>query len=54
MPDVKPNEGQQAFVDRCIPICIKEGLTKEQASGKCYGMWRNKHKHAGMKGYHKK
>jgi hypothetical protein len=43
MPEIKLGESQDAYVSRCIAYCIKnEGLTKEKAAGKCYGMYRNK------------
>lgn len=41
MPDVKPGENEKDFLARCIPIVIREGATKEQAAGKCYGIYRN-------------
>lgn len=45
MPTVKEGESEESYVSRCIAYCIKnEGLTKEQAAGKCYGMYKN-HKH---------
>jgi len=45
MPEVKKGESEQSYISRCISHCIKnEGLTQEQAAGKCYGMWRNKKK----------
>jgi len=43
IPDIKPGESKEDYVSRCIAYCIKEeGLTQEQASGKCYGMWKEK------------
>lgn len=44
MPKVNPGESEKDFVARCIPIVIKEGATKEQAAGKCFGIYRNAHK----------
>ena len=42
MPAVRKGESEQAYVSRCIAYCIKnEGLTQEQAAGKCYGMYRS-------------
>jgi hypothetical protein len=42
MPDPKPNETEQEFVNRCIPYMMKEGKTQEEAAGACYGIYRNK------------
>lgn len=43
MPKPKKNESKKAYIARCIEYCVKkEGLTKKQAAGKCYGMWKNK------------
>ena len=43
MPDCspKPGESKQDFVSRCIPLALKEGDTKEEAAGKCYGIYDN-------------
>ena len=49
MPDPKPGESEQEFVSRCVPIVIHEGATKDQALGKCYGMFRNAKKEEGRK-----
>lgn len=39
MPERKPGESDKEWVNRCIEYGIKEeGLTREQAAGKCYGM----------------
>lgn len=45
----KPNESEQAFLSRCIPVILKEkGLNKDseddrdQAVAICYSMYRNK------------
>jgi hypothetical protein len=41
IPEVKPGESKEDYISRCIAYCIKEeGLTQEQAAGKCYGMWK--------------
>jgi hypothetical protein len=42
MPNPKDFKDEQSFISACIPVAIKEGLTQEQAAGKCYGMWRGK------------
>lgn len=39
MPKVEKGEPKQKFVNRCIPAVIKEGKTREQAAGQCYGMY---------------
>lgn len=41
MPSVKPGEKEEDYVSRCIAQLVgEEGLTQEQAAGKCYGMFR--------------
>lgn len=39
MPKVTPGESRSDFVARCIPVVMKEGLTQDQAVGKCEGMY---------------
>jgi hypothetical protein len=39
MPKPSKGESRQKFVNRCIPAVIKEGKTKDQAAGQCYGMY---------------
>ncbi len=41
MPEPKAGESEGDFVARCVPIVIGEGLSQEQALGKCYGIYRN-------------
>lgn len=37
----KKGESSKAWVSKCIAHCVKnEGLSQEQAAGKCYGMLR--------------
>lgn len=36
----KKGESSQAWVSKCIAQCRREGLTADQAAGKCYGMVR--------------
>lgn len=42
MPNVKPGESQNDFVDRCVPFVINEGTTKDpkQAAAICNSMWK--------------
>lgn len=41
IPNVKKGESEQDYVSRCIPIVMKEGnVTRQQAAGKCFGMYR--------------
>ena len=43
MPEVRKGESGQAYISRCISHLIeKEGKTREQAAGQCYGMLRQK------------
>jgi len=44
MPKVEPNESRDHYMGRCVPICMGEGLTNEQAVGKCEGMYDSAHK----------
>lgn len=51
MPTIKPNEERNEWLDRCIPILIKEGKDSEQATAICHSMYREgqKKSEAGMK-----
>ena len=42
MPEVRKGEKSQDYISRCISVVMKEGKTKEQAAGQCYGMLRQK------------
>ena len=42
MPKPKPGETEQEFISRCIPVVKKEGVTQDQAVGKCFGIYKNK------------
>lgn len=43
MPKPQKNEKKSDYISRCVSEVMKEGgHTKEQALGKCYGMWDNK------------
>ena len=47
MPKIKQGETQKEWIARCVPYLMeKEGKTKDQALGQCYGMWRQKHQNA--------
>ncbi len=39
----KPNRGEtrDQYMERCIPVVMKEGKTNEQAVGQCAGMWKS-------------
>lgn len=39
MPSPRPKESEKQFKTRCIPFCVKEGLTQKQADRKCTGLW---------------
>lgn len=41
MPNPSPNETKKEFMDRCIPILMKEPETKNvgQACAICYSYW---------------
>jgi hypothetical protein len=41
MPTPKPNEKQSDYISRCVKeVMNEENTNKEQALGKCYGMFR--------------
>ena len=39
MPDVKPGEGRNEYVARCVRVAMGEGLDQKAAVGKCEGMY---------------
>jgi hypothetical protein len=43
----EPGEQKDDFISRCVKYVLNEGLTQEQALGKCYGMWEGKQDFAG-------
>lgn len=49
MPKVRPYETRGAYLARCIPIAMGEGLTQKQAVGKCEGMFSSARKEGTMK-----
>lgn len=46
MPTPKPDETQDEWLGRCIPILVDEGNEQDQAVAICYQMWRDKDKKA--------
>jgi HK97 family phage prohead protease len=44
MPNPNNYDNREDYMKACVPIVIGEGLTDEQAVGKCEGMWDNKGK----------
>jgi hypothetical protein len=44
MPVPDKGETREHFIDRCIPMIVKEGKTQKQAEGECYGIWDEHHK----------
>jgi len=50
MPTPSKGESQKSYIERCIPIVLKEGTAKnqKQASKICFSMWRE-HKKKGKK-----
>ena len=36
----EPGESENDFISRCVKYVMAEGLTQDQALGKCYGMWK--------------
>lgn len=50
MPSVKSREKSSDYIHRAVPQMMGEGLTKKQALGKAYGMFREKwQSHKGFK-----
>jgi len=41
MPKPRNGESERDYVARCVPFVMGEGATREQALGKCYGMYRS-------------
>jgi len=51
MPAVRPKESRNDYVSRCVPYVMKEeGLTQEQAVGKCFGLYDQHRKAARKRG----
>lgn len=46
MPEPNPNESEKDFVDRCIPVVLKEGTAKDgsQANAICHSMYEQHQK----------
>jgi hypothetical protein len=45
MPTIKKDESESDYLGRCIPYCISnEGLSKDAATAKCMGMYREHQK----------
>jgi len=40
-------ESENDFISRCVKYVMAEGLTQDQALGKCYGMWKQKQEFVG-------
>jgi hypothetical protein len=55
MPKPIPGESQKKYVDRCIPIVLKEGTAKDgsQASAICHSMWQEHQKKKAESGWPK-
>jgi len=47
MPEPRAGESQSDFISRCIPYVKNEepGIEDDHAAAKCYGIWKQKHKH---------
>lgn len=42
MPKPRKNETKEEFMNRCVPIVIKEGKKKDQAIAICNSLYKNK------------
>lgn len=40
MPTPRKDEKESDYISRCVEQVMEEGLDKDQALGKCYGMWK--------------
>lgn len=45
MPKPKPNESEQEFMSRCIPMVEGEGKPHDQAVAQCISLWENRRKY---------
>ena len=51
MPKILSTDTKKTWIPKCISIVMKEGgHTKEQAAGKCFGMWKQHMKNKKAKG----
>ena len=39
MPKPRKNESKRQYMNRCVPMVVKEGKTPKAAVGQCTGMW---------------
>jgi hypothetical protein len=39
MPSVNPQESREAFLQRCVPVLVREGKSQEQAVAICNSMY---------------
>jgi len=44
MPSPSKNEKQSEFISRCISIVVGEGVAKDEATARCYSIWRESKK----------
>ena len=51
MPSVNSGESEKSYIDRCIPIVLHEGTTKDpsQAAAICHSKWREHEKNTRAK-----
>jgi len=40
MPQPNKNETESEYIGRCVRVVMGEGKSRQQALGKCYGMWK--------------
>jgi Ribonuclease G/E len=46
MPSVKEGETRDEYMERCVPVVMKEGLDNKAAVGKCEGMYSDNYQEA--------
>lgn len=42
MPSVEPHETREHYMERCVPVLIKEGHDQKQAVAQCENMFKEK------------
>ena len=43
MPYPKKGENKSQYIKRCVVEVIGEGHTQDEATGKCYALWKTYH-----------
>jgi len=51
MPKPRSSESKDDYIQRCIPILVKEGKPQDQAVAICYSMWKQKNENTLIEKY---